>query len=143
MFRMTNFIASMLIAAGLFPAAVTAMPPTEGEPAFPLLSDEESWKRLPPAEKGAGQPLPSWARALAGPLPRTTAALLKLDFVQRTRSPLDPKLRAEMRWVAAHANHSAYAEAYAAYDARRAGLDDAAIDAFRRGDDSRLPAAEK
>ena len=37
-----------------------------------------------------------------------------------------------MRWVAAHANRCAYAEAYAAADARRAGLDDARLDALGR-----------
>jgi alkylhydroperoxidase family enzyme/Ca2+-binding EF-hand superfamily protein/thiol-disulfide isomerase/thioredoxin len=87
------------------------------------LSDEDAWKRLPSAVKGAGQPLPVWARMLAGDVPRTTAAFLQLDLAQRTRSPLDPKLRAAMRWVAAHANRCDYAEAYAVADARRAGLE--------------------
>jgi hypothetical protein len=36
-----------------------------------LLSDEAAWKRLPPAVRGAGQPLPARARALAAGLPRT------------------------------------------------------------------------
>ena len=116
--------------------------PTEGHPGDPRsnvsetgrltapLSDAETWKRLPPATKGEGQPLPVWARMLAGEVPRTTAAFLQLDLAQRTRSPLDPKLRAAMRWVAAHANHSPYAEAYAVADARRAGLDDHRIEAL-------------
>src|SRR5206468_822292 len=30
----------------------------------PVLDDADAWKRLPAAEKGAGQPLPVWARAL-------------------------------------------------------------------------------
>jgi alkylhydroperoxidase family enzyme len=98
---------------------------------------------MPPAEKGGGQPLPSWARALAGPMPRTAAALLQLDFAHRMRSPLDPRLRAQLRWVAAHANRCAYAEAYAAFDARRAGLDDQELEALRRGDDSRRTPGEK
>ena len=71
---------------------------------------------------------------MAGEFPRTTAAFLELDFAQRTKSPVDPKLRAAMRWVAAHANHCAYAEAYAAADARRAGLDDARLEALGRSD---------
>src|SRR5438128_11759780 len=45
----------------------------------PLLDNREAWKRLPPPEKGANQPLPAWARALADALPRTTAAMLELD----------------------------------------------------------------
>jgi len=108
-----------------------------------MLSNEECWRKLPPVEKGGDQSLPSWARALAGPMPRTTAALLRLDFVHRTHSPLDPKLRAQMRWVAANANHCAYAAAHAAFDARQASLDDDALEALRRGDDSRRSPAEK
>ena len=96
-----------------------------------------------PVEPRTGEPLPSWASILAGQTPRMAAGLLHLDFVHRAHSPLDPKLRAEMRWVAAHANHCAYAEAYALADARRAGLDDAGIDALRHADYSKLPAAEK
>ena len=69
---------------------------------------------------------------LAGELPRSTAAFLQLDLAQRTKSPVDPKLRAAMRWVAAHANRCAYAEAYAAADARRAGLDGDRIEALGR-----------
>jgi alkylhydroperoxidase family enzyme len=88
-----------------------------------LRSSEEAWDRLPSAQSGQGQLLPSWARILAGELPRTTAALLELDFAHRTKSPVAPGLRAAMRWVAANANHCPYALAYAEFDARRAGLD--------------------
>src|ERR1700736_5003204 len=70
----------------------------------PLLDNADAWKHLPPAERGAGQPLPLWARALAGPLPRTTAAMLELDYLHRMKSPLDRKLRAQMRWEIAIAN---------------------------------------
>jgi alkylhydroperoxidase family enzyme len=108
----------------------------------PLLEEQEVWKHLPPAEKGAGQPLPVWARALAASLPRTTAALLELDYLHRARSPLDPKLRASMRWVAAHANRCPYTEAYAAADLRRAGLNAKSILALA-GDHAGRPAAEK
>ncbi len=66
----------------------------------PVLNDAETWKRLPAPEKGGDQPLPVWARALAETLPRTTARMLELDYVQRTASPLDPKLRAKMQQVA-------------------------------------------
>ena len=113
MISLECLIALFLIGAGLLQAAATAAPPSgAGGLAVPL-SDVEAWKRLPAAEKGGGQPLPSWARMLAGELPRTTAAFLQLDFAQRTKGPVDPKLRAAMRWVAAHANRCAYAEAYA------------------------------
>jgi hypothetical protein len=79
--------------------------PESGGARVPLLSDEEAWKRLPAVESGGGQRLPSWARALARSLPRTTAAMLDLDRIQRTRSPLGLRLRGKMRWVAAQANH--------------------------------------
>ncbi len=48
-----------------------------------------------------------------------------------------------MRWVAAHANGSPYGEACAAADARRAGLDEAALAALQAGDHSGFPAAER
>jgi alkylhydroperoxidase family enzyme len=86
-----------------------------------VLSDAEAWKKLPPAEEGSGQPLPAWVRALAGSLPRTAAAMLDLDYAQRAESPLPPRLRAKLRWVAAHANRCAYGEAYARADYVRAG----------------------
>ena len=88
---------------------------------LPLLSSPEAWKRLPPAEKGTGAALPVWARALAPTLPHTTAAMLELDFRQRASSPLDAKLRAKMRWVAADANGCAATRAVAAADFLRAG----------------------
>ena len=88
---------------------------------LPVLSDEEAWKRLPKAERGGGQPLPSWARALADALPRTTAAMLELDYRQRALSPLDARLRAKVRWTAAHADRCAYTEAVALADLGRAG----------------------
>lgn len=99
-------------------------------PRVPQLSDDDAWNKLPPAAKGAGQPLPSWAKMLAGELPRSTAAFLQLDYAQRMNSPVAPGLRAAMRWVSAHANRCAYAEAYAVADARRAGVDDARLSAL-------------
>lgn len=100
------------IGCGLLPAAKAAFPPPSGGGLAAILSDAEAWKKLPRAERGGDQPLPSWARMMAGELPRTTAALLQLDFAQRTKSPVGPKLRAAMRWVAAHANRCAYSEDY-------------------------------
>jgi alkylhydroperoxidase family enzyme len=116
-----------------------------GPPArVPLLDDGEAWLRLP-VERKADVPapaLPHWARALAASLPRTTAAMLDLDYKHRARSPLDPALRGKLRWVAAVANRSAYGRAYAEADLRRAGLDDAALAALA-GDHAVLPEAER
>jgi len=108
----------------------------------PVLSVDEAWKKLPPTEKGAEQPLPEWARMLAAPLPRTTAAMLELDYLHRARSPLDPVLRGQMRWVAAHANRCAYSEAYAAADLRRAGLSESDV-ARLAGDWTGIPEATR
>lgn len=119
-------------AAVILPACAMAALPDAAGRLVPLLSDEEAWRHLPAPTLGKGRPLPSWARMLAGATPRSAAAFLELDNAQRTRGPLDPRLRAAMRWVAAHANHCAYAEAYAAADAARAGLDSAKLAALGR-----------
>ena len=79
---------------------------------------------------------------MAASLPRTAAAMLDLDRAQRTRSPLDPVLRAKMRWVIAHANRCAYSEAYALADLTRAGGDEAAVKALT-GDPSGWPEADR
>lgn len=115
----------------------------------PVLDDDEARRKLPPMEQGGGsgdpaparQPLPVWARALAGPLPNTTAAMLWLDYLHRAQSPLDPVLRGKVRWIAAHANRCAYSEAVAAADLRRARVDDSTIRALA-GDLAKLPDAE-
>jgi alkylhydroperoxidase family enzyme len=135
MSRAKRIAALVVVSAGLWPVFATVAAREPERPRVPLLSDAECWKRLP-TEKGGEQPLPSWARALAGAIPRSTAALLRVDFVHRAHSPLDPKLRAAMRWVAAHANHCTYSEDYALFDARRAGLDDAAVAALGQGHSS-------
>jgi alkylhydroperoxidase family enzyme len=113
---------------------------SQGLPAarVPILDDVEAWRRLPAAIRGAGKPLPVWARALARTLPRTTAALLELDHAHRCRSHLDPLLRGQIRWVAAHANGCRYSQAYAAADLRRAGLDEAGLRALG-GDPAQFP----
>ena len=125
----SKITALMVLCGMLVPLAANADTPRDSGLA-PLLSNQDAWNRLPKPEKGVGQPLPSWARMLANDLPKSTAALLQLDFAQRTKSPVDPKLRAAMRWVAAYANHSAYAEAYAVADAKNAGLEAAKIEAL-------------
>lgn len=99
-------------------------------PRVPVASDAEAWRFLPKAEFGAGQPLPTWARALARSLPRTTGAMLELDRLHRTRSALGPVLRGKMRWVAANANRCNYSLACAEADLRRAGVDETEIRAL-------------
>ena len=86
------------------------------------LSSAEAWKVMPAAKQGQGAELPTWARMLARETPRTAAAFLELDLAQRTRSPVEPGLRAGMRYVAAKANGCSYATVTAAADAKRAGV---------------------
>ncbi|WZO99281.1 carboxymuconolactone decarboxylase family protein [Isosphaeraceae bacterium EP7] len=133
-----------LIALGLaILATFVHVSPSLGEaPAAPQLTDAEAWARMPKATEGGGQALPSWAKAVAARLPRTAAAMLQVDFAQRTKSPLAPKLRAKMRWVVAHANRCAYSEAYALADLRRAGADDASI-ATLIGDPAGWPQSDR
>ena len=102
---------------------LTARPEEAGgrETAFPVPNDAEAWGYLPTRVRGDTAPLPLWARVLARSLPRTTAAMLELDFAHRATSPLDPKLRGQVRWAAARANRCAYGEAYALADLRAAG----------------------
>lgn len=108
---------------------------------LPMLMNEEAWKRLPGAPDTV-QPLPAWARMLAGPLPLTTARMLELDALHRTGNRLDPKLRGLVRWAAADANHCEYAKAVSAADLRRAGVGEAELQALT-GDPSRLSPAER
>ncbi len=113
-------VAIILIAAffaALPTTAIAEMPAAR----VPLLDDEMAWERLPPVEQTSDRRLPHWARALAATLPRSTAAMLQLDFLYRTSDAFDPKLRAKMRWVAARANRCGYGEEYARADLLRAG----------------------
>jgi alkylhydroperoxidase family enzyme len=107
----------LAVALALTPACVRGAPAAH----VPVLADAEAWKSMPPAEEGAGQPLPAWVRALAGSLPKTAAAMIALDYAQRAASPLPERLRARLRWVAADANHCEYGRAYARADYVRAG----------------------
>ena len=100
----------------------------------PLLSDGEAWAKLPTpdAELVTSRPaLPAWAKAMAAAMPKTTAAVLELDALHRTKSPVDPKLWAAIRYVAAHANRNPYGEAYALADLRHAGGSDSDINAIQ------------
>ncbi len=122
-------------------ASATAM--QGGAARVPLLSDEEAWKRLPKAESGGGHRLPSWARALAGPMPVTTAVMLEVDRTYRTSDAIDPKLAAAIRMAVAQGVRSEYGRAYAEADLLRAGLDRAAVAGIAHGDRSALPVADR
>lgn len=105
---------------------------------FAMLSNQDAWSKLPAAEANQGAPLPCWARITATSLPRTTATLLELDDLHRTKSPLDPKLRAMVRWVIADANRCKLALDTALVDLKQAGATAAELEALR-GDRTPLP----
>ena len=106
---------------------------------FPMLSNEAAWAKLPAAENGQGSPLPRWARITAATLPRTTATILELEDLHRTKNPLDPKLRAMVRWVVAEANRCKAAMETAFVDLKLAGASSDEVAALR-GDRSVLSA---
>jgi alkylhydroperoxidase family enzyme len=142
MSRVTNLSVFILATMGIFPCVVFSAPPSSGARVFAPLSLEEAWRRLPAVEKGAGQRLPNWALVTARYLPRTTAAMLELDWLHRTQNEIGPVLRGKMRWVAADANRCEYTRASAEADLRRAGLDDESI-ANLKGGPKRWPPAER
>ena len=106
---------------------------------FPVLSNQAAWAKLPAAESGANSPLPAWSRVTASTLPRTTALILELEDLHRSKSPLDPKLRAMVRWVVADTNRCKHAQEVAIADLKRTGATDEEVGALR-GDRSPLPA---
>ena len=122
----------------LVPLAVSA----SADVKLPVLTDAQAWKKLPTALEGGGQPLPVWIRALADCLPKTAAAMIELDHAQRAESPLPPRLRAKLRWMAAHANRCPYALAYARADFVRAGGKAEEIDSLPKRID-KLPEKER
>jgi alkylhydroperoxidase family enzyme len=95
-----------------------AAAPPQPAPRFGVLSQSETWRLLPRQEP----PLPAWARALAGALPRTTAGMLQLDRLHRAGNPLGAVLAGKLRWAAADAMDCDYARQYAQADLRRAGV---------------------
>jgi hypothetical protein len=94
--------------------------PVFGQPSerFPAASGDAAWKLLP------RETLPVWARILVQPLPRTTGAMLELDYVHRAKNPIGGVLAGKLRWVAADEIKCEYAKVYAEADLRRAGFKD-------------------
>jgi alkylhydroperoxidase family enzyme len=108
-----------VLAFGAFAAATVgrAEEPAPTAP-FPLLPERDAWAKLPPQKPPA---LPEWARALAEPLPKTTAKMLELDALHRTRNPLGPGLAARLRLTVATALDCEYGREVARADLARAG----------------------
>jgi len=123
-------------------STVKGEPPAPPKCRLPVLDTDAAWQSLPKVQSEiADRRLPIWARALAGPLPRTTAAMLELDHLYRTSDAFDPRLRATMRWVAARANRCSYTQRYAEADLVRTGMPRQAVNRLESTLDS-LPEKE-
>ncbi len=109
--------------------------------AWERISDEQAWDLLPSLAKGDRQPLPNWIKPVVIQMPRTAAAMLELDNAFRDGGPLDPILRAKLRWIIAHANHCEYGEAQALADLRRVGGNNVKLGDFT-GEPAAWPAAD-
>jgi alkylhydroperoxidase family enzyme len=110
----TAWLVLLAGAAWAGPSPAAAPPPKQR---FGVLSNAEAWRLLPHADP----PLPAWARALAGSLPRTTTLMVALDHLHRANNPLGPALAGKLRWAAADELGCDYARRYAEADLRRAG----------------------
>lgn len=107
-----------LLALGVLAGVALAQPdkPAPKVP-FPVLPGDDAWSKLPPQKK---PDLPEWARVLAGPLPKTTAKMLELDYLHRAKNPLGVLFAARLRLEVASALHSQYGTEAARADLRRA-----------------------
>lgn len=112
-----------------------------GESRVPLLDSASAWKRMPKTESGGGGPLPTWARALADSLPRTTAAMLDLDQDPSHEQPA---------WARADRNALGRGrcepvqllKSFATADLKRAGVSGSEIEKLAKLDPD-APAAER
>ncbi|QJW97802.1 carboxymuconolactone decarboxylase family protein [Frigoriglobus tundricola] len=107
-----------ILALAFSATRATAAPPDGPPGPFPVAGNDDAWANLP----RDNPPLPPWARVLVGPLPRTTAKMLELDYFHREKNPLGPELAALLRWTAADALGSAFGKSTAEADLRRAGV---------------------
>ena len=103
---------------------------TAADERFPLLTDEKTWPLLPKPEAAAARPLPTWARTTARTLPRSTAIILELDELHRTKNPVDARARFMARWVVADALRCEASKTLALADLKAAGATPAEIEAL-------------
>jgi alkylhydroperoxidase family enzyme len=133
---------ALLTVAGLVPPAP-----------FPTLLNADAWAKLPPRVRPPlpewvklppeDRPLPEWARMLAGPLPKTTAKMLELDYFHREKNPLGKVLAAEIRLVVAVTLRSEAGFQAATADLRREGFTISDLGKLMPGADAGLPEAER
>jgi hypothetical protein len=110
-----------LLAAGVFATgSASAQPEVAPRPRvaelFPTRPDGDAGAKLPPPKEPR---LPEWAKVLAGPLPKTAAKMLELDYLQREQNPLGRELSAWIRMDVAAALDCQYGIAIAKSDLLR------------------------
>jgi len=131
-----------MVVAGLwlagFASPLTAQDAVAEPARFSQLTHDEAWQLLPPQQPA----LPSWALTLMRPLPRTTAAMLELDYLHRAQNPLGPALAAQLRWAVADAMQCDYGRRYAEADLKWAGLTDADVQQIA-ADSAERPQADR
>lgn len=102
----------------------------EGDPTptsqFEILDNAQAWQRFDAAQPA----LPMWARSLVRTVPRTTAAMLDLDYLHRAENPAGVVLAGKLRWQVADALGCRYFRSMSAADLRRAGQSESEIAAL-------------
>jgi alkylhydroperoxidase family enzyme len=111
-----RWLSVLVLSAGV--ACSAAAGPDNPPKQFPATDNDDAWAKLP----RDNPPLPPWAKVLVGPLPKTTAKMLELDYFHRVNNPLGAELPALLRWIAADALGSDFGKATAEADLRRAGV---------------------
>lgn len=111
-------IATILILGVVASGQIVKAQPAKPEKPFPLFENDAAWSVLP----RENPPLPPWARVLVGPLPKATAKMLELDYLQRAKNPLGPELAGLIQWTVADTLGSKFGKATAEADLLRAGV---------------------
>jgi alkylhydroperoxidase family enzyme len=109
-------------------------------PRLPLASEEQARGVLPADWTGSG-PLPEWVRLMAN-FPKGGKAWVAQTYHSQTKGRLNPKLKAEIAYVAARNDRSWYALGHAVQRLAELGLSENAIDALDHPGDS-TPASER
>lgn len=109
-------------------------------PRLPLASEQQARAVLPADWTDSG-PLPEWVRLLAN-FPKGGKAWVAQTYHSETKGRLNPKLKAEIAYVAARNDRAWYALGHAIRRLKALGLDDDAINTLDHPGDS-LPASER
>lgn len=122
---MTTWLAT--VTCGLLVSTLLA---AEGDPTpasrFEVMDHAQAWQTLDAAQPA----LPMWARALVRTVPRTTVAMLDLDYLHRAENPVGVVLAGKLRWQVADALGCRYFRSMSAADLRQAGQSEQEIAAL-------------